>query len=173
MAEEWIDPNYNLVDIIEYEMKLEKRRCIEDFCIKFFKNYWENDCSIDPLVHSCHLLIKEKRLIMITKSLSTYSTEENFNTSFRTMCGELFKDSIVKNEYIVSLLAFCIELDTCLQEHVWYSPTILIKVLVNALEDVQFNPLTFSWNRLDLIDTIITSFILIIPPLLFFYELFK
>ena len=33
---EWVDPNYNFVDIMEYEMELEKRRRIEDFCIQFF-----------------------------------------------------------------------------------------------------------------------------------------
>ena len=42
---EWVEPNYNIVDITEYEMMLEKRRSTEDFVIKFFKNWDSNDAS--------------------------------------------------------------------------------------------------------------------------------
>ena len=68
MEVDWIKPDYKLVDLVEYEMKLERRRCIEDFCTMFFKKYWENDSKI--LIHACRSIIKEKRLVTITDVLS-------------------------------------------------------------------------------------------------------
>ena len=167
MADEWITSNYNAVDIIEYEMTIGKRRRIEDFCIEFFKD-WET-CAQLPLVQVCQRVIKEKKHYTITRDLSTYLTIDNFDVSFRTMCLELFKDT-VKDGHVVSLLVFCIELDTCLQHHTWYTLPILVESLVNALACVQFNPST--WNQSNLIDNVVTSFIIIVP-LLFFYILFK
>ena len=45
-GEEWIEPHYNLIDIMDLELELEKRRCIEDFCIRFFKE-WETSTTAD------------------------------------------------------------------------------------------------------------------------------
>ena len=58
---EWVEPNYNIVDITEYEMMLEKRRSTEDFLIKFFKN-WDSDDASDKLVVICRDLVKDQRL---------------------------------------------------------------------------------------------------------------
>ena len=187
MADEWITPNYTFVDIIEYEMELEKRRRIEDFCIQFFID-WETATatasSTKLLVYTCQQIINEKKLHTITKDVSIHLTMNNFDASFQIMCMELFKSdssSITKDEYVVSLLAFCIELNTCLQQeededHAWYTPRLLITSLIDALEDVDFNPLTFNWGQSEtdlMIDSIATSFIIIIIPLLFFYILFR
>ena len=49
---ELVEPNYNIVDIMEYEMALEKRRSVEDFVVKFFKNWESNDKSNNLVVIS-------------------------------------------------------------------------------------------------------------------------
>ena len=64
---EWIEPNYNLVDITEYEMMLKKRRSTEDFVIKFFKN-WESNNITDKLVVICKDLVTNQRLQRIVNS---------------------------------------------------------------------------------------------------------
>lgn len=169
--DDWRSPDYKLVDIVEHEMKIEKRRSIEDFCFQFFKDYWGETTA--ETVQICRLFIKERRLHSIVEDTFKYVTRENFATSFQSMCMELFKDDVIKDEYIVSLLIFCIDLDSCLQQYEWYSTSILIEVLVEALDRIHFRPHTFNWNRSSSIDTIIKSFIIIVPSLLFFYILFK
>ena len=171
MEVDWIKPDYKVVDLVEYEMKLERRRCIEDFCTMFFKKYWENDSKI--LIHACRSIIKEKRLVAITDVLSRELTIENFNDSFQSMCMELFKNNEVRDEYVVSLLAFCIELDSTLQDCAWYSLSLLITALVDALEEADFLPVSFNWNQKDLLSSVTASFIVIIPSLLLLYTLFK
>ena len=186
-GEEWIEPHYNLIDIMELELELEKRRCIEDFCIRFFKD-WENSTTTDNarnittsdvlLQQTCQLLIEEKRLYTTTKDLAIHLTMANFTTSFKAMCRELFRYG-TKDEYVVSLLAFCITLDTCMREHIWYTPKLLITSLIDALEDAYFNPLDFHWQRdqyqsaEDNNLSILTPFIIIIPSLLLFYNLLR
>lgn len=176
MMTSWLDePDYNFVDIMEFEMEIEKRRRIEDFVIRFFKD-WENADTTKLLVYACQQIIKEKKLNVITNDSFRDVTVRNFKVSFRTMCDELFDTNNVKDEYVVSLLAFCIELDACMKDQlIWYTPKLLITSLIDALERVHFNPATFNWNRSEgeLIETIVTSFVIIIPSLLFFYVLMK
>lgn len=176
MTTSWLDePDYNFVDIMEFEMEIEKRRRIEDFVIRFFKD-WENADTTKLLVYACQQIIKEKKLNVITNDSFRDVTVRNFKVSFRTMCDELFGTNNVKDEYVVSLLAFCIELDACMKDQlIWYTPKLLITSLIDALERVHFNPATFNWNRSEgeLIETIVTSFVIIIPSLLFFYVLMK
>lgn len=86
------------------------------------------------------------------------------------MCTELFKDT-VKDEYVISLLAFCIELCDYMKtaHHTWYTPKLLIIALINALEKACFDPRTFNLENSDLIGKILTPFMVIVPFLLFFY----
>ena len=168
MDNEWVTSNYNVVDIVEYEMKVEKRRRIEDFCITFFKDYWTTTNSKEPLVHTCQQVIKEKNY-SITSDISTHLTLENFDDSFQAMCLELFR-STDKNGYVISLLVFCIDLDTCLQDRMWYTVSLLIDSLVDALEYIHFNP---TINQTTLADGMTSSIVSILPALLLFYILFK
>ena len=177
-ATTWLEPDYNIVDIIEFEMEIEKRRRIEDFVIQFFKD-WENAATTKLIVYVCQqLIIKEKKLYTITNDSFRHVTLVNFKVSFQAMCDELFgNNNNVKDEYVVSLLAFCIELDACMRDRlIEYTPKLLITSLIDALERVNFNPVTFNWNRQtggELIENILTSFLFIIPSLLFFYVLLK
>ena len=172
MEEGWVSPNYSLVDVVEYEMKLQKRRCIEDFCINVFKDYWNNGTT--PISRACHQLIDEGRLCSITETISTSITLDSFESTFQAMGSELFANGIVKEEYVISLLAFSIKLDTYLHNYMWYSSLLLITALVKTLEEACFDPLSFKWNQIeDTINVIITSFIVIVPCLLFSFFLFK
>lgn len=181
---DWFDPDYNFVDIMEFEMEIEKRRRIEDFVIQFFKD-WETatPATTNLLVHTCQQFIKEKKkLYAIASDSFRHVTAGNFKGSFHAMCMELFANNNVKDEYVVSLLAFCIELNIYMQDHIWYNtPKILITSMIDALEQVHFNPVAFNWNRtmegrqeeMMLIENIVTSFVIIVPSLLFFYFLLK
>ena len=168
---EWVKPDYKLIDLMDYEMKLERRRDIEDICIKFFREYWSQ--SIDFLIHSYEVIIKKKRLGNITQDLSREITPNNIKDTFQTMCTELFKGGETPDAYVVSLLAFCIELGSNLEECVWYTPNMLITILVDALEKVEFYPRYFYWNSQSLLDSLITLFGIIVPSLLFLYALLK
>ena len=171
MASEWVGPNYSVVDIAEYEIRIEKRRRIEDFCLQFFKDYWTTTNSKVPLVQICQQAIREKDYA-ITERSASHLTLENFDDTFQAMCLDLFKNTD-KNGYVVSLLVFCIELDACLQDYTWYSISLLIDSLVDALEYVHFNPPSFNLNQSNLVDNVTSSVTNIIPALLLFYILFK
>lgn len=179
----WIEqPTYIFVDIFEYEMELEKRRRIEDFCIQFFKDY---EMSYDGgattknlLVYICkELLGGEQKIHAVMRDTFKHVTMKNFNRSFQDMCTELFKDGgggvVVKDEYVISLLAFCIELGDYMARHTWYTPKLLIIALINALEKAHFDPRTFNSENSDLISRILTPFIVIVPSLLFFYVVLR
>lgn len=182
-ADSWIEqPTYIFVDIFEYEMELEKRRRIEDFCIQFFKDY---EMSYDGcggttknfLVYICKELGREQKIhAAVTRDTFKHVTMKNFNRSFQDMCTELFKDGgdTVKDEYVISLLAFCIELGDYMKaaHHTWYTPKLLIIALINALEKAHFDPRTFNSEK-DLISRILTPFIVIVPSLLFFYVVLR
>ena len=173
MEVDWNDYSYKFVDIMEYEIELEARRCIEDFCIQFFKD-WDCYSSTTSLVLTCQQVVKDKRLHKVTQDLSQYLTLDNFNGKFSEMCIMLFpEDTSAKDEHIVSLLAFCIELDGCLQNCSWYSPRLLISCLIDALARIDFNPIAFNWtqSRSDIVECILSSFLVIIPPLMLFYLL--
>ena len=172
MEEGWVSPNYSLVDVVEYEMNLEKRRCIENFCITFFKDYWDGVNT--PLARTCRQLIKERRLCTITEKISTSISADTFDSAFQAMGSELFVNGVVKDEYVISLLIFSIKLDLCLRDCIWYTSSLLINALIKTLEEARFNPLTFKWNRSDdTVNAIIRSFVIIIPCLLLSFILFK
>lgn len=168
---EWVEPKYNLVDIVAFEMKLEKRRRIEDFVIQFFKDWDSRDNSI-LLVSICEDLAKDRRLCNITQDSFKYTTLENFQSSFYTMCTELFTKG-AEDVYIVSLLAFCVVLDDVMNKHIWYCSSLLFTSLIDVLEDNNFDTHKFErkWNHKDVFGGIMTSFAIVIPALLFFYIL--
>ena len=175
-ATDWLNPNYNLVEIVEFEMQIEKRRRIEDFIIQFFKDWETVASSKSLLVYTCQQLIKERRLCAITQDMCRHVTMGNFNDSFQAMCTLVFDNGNVKDEYIVSLLAFSIKLDECMHDYIWYTPKLLITSLIDALERVHFDPGAFDWDQSegDLLQRIITSsFSILIPSLLFFYILLR
>jgi hypothetical protein len=165
---EWVEPNFNFVDIVEYEMCLEQRRSREDFVLKFFKD-WEAKNDSNLMVEICQDLRMDNTLHLITDDLFNYVTIDNFATTFRSMCLELFKNEI-KNEYIASILTFCTVLDEVMKSHLWYSSSLMLKSLTNALEESSFCVKRFNWNR-NLQDSMKTnkSQFIIEPPLLFFY----
>jgi len=170
---EWVEPNFNFVDIVEYEMYLDQRRSREDFVLQFFKD-WESQNDSNSLVEICQDLITDNRLHMIVHDSFSSVTMDNFATTFRSMCLELFKDGI-KNSYIASLLAFCTVLDEAMKSHLWYSSSSMFTALTNALEESSFDVKIFKWNRhqRDLMKTIKSSLFIILPALLFFYFLCK
>ena len=179
-AENWIIPNYSFVDVYEYEMEIDKKRDIEDFCIRFFKD-WEiqRDASITTntsnfLVNICQQVVKEQKgFEEIMKTLPTSLTLNNFNDKFQAMCNALFENGTgVRDVYVVSLLAFSTGLHREMQGYEWYNWKLLFTSLTYALEKVNFNPRVFDYNQSSAsLQSIFTSFIIIIPPLLFFYIL--
>ena len=170
---EWIEPNYNMVDITEYEMMLEKRRSIEDFVIKFFKD-WECDDIPDMLVLMCKDLVTDKRLQKMVNEAFTYSNMGNFSRSFRNMCSELFSEKI-EESHITVIFAFSIALDRTMKAQPWYSSSYLYTALIDSLVDASFNATKFGWNRShrEMFKTFRFSLLIILPPLLFFYYLYK
>ena len=170
---EWIEPNYNLVDITEYEMMLEKRRSTEDFVVKFFKN-WESNDITDKLVVICKDLVTDQRLQRIVNEAFTYSSSVNFSRSFRNMCSELFSGKI-EDTHITALLAFSIVLDRTMKTQPWYLSSELFTTLIESLVEASFDATNFDWNRGhgDMLKALRFTMLIILPPLLFFYFLYK
>ena len=168
LSMEWVEPNFNFVDIVEYEMCLEQRRSREDFVLQFFKD-WESKNDSNLFVEICQDLITDNRIHMIVDDAFGYVTMDNFATSFRSMCLELFKDG-VKNEYIASLLAFCTVLDEVMTLRLWYSSSLMFKALTDALEESSIDVKRFNQNKnqRDSMKTI-KALIIILPSLLFYY----
>ena len=163
---EWIEPNYNLVDITEYEMMLEKRRLTEDFVVKFFKN-WESNDITDKLV-------TDQRLQRIVNEAFTYSSLVNFSRSYRKMCSELFSGEI-EDTHVTALLAFSIVLDRTMKAQPWYSSSKLFTTLIESLVEASFDATNFDWNggHRDMLKTLKLTMLIISPALLFFYFLYK
>ena len=170
---EWIEPNYNLVDITEYEMMLEKRRSTEDFVVKFFKN-WESNDITDKLVVICKDLVTDQRLQRIVNEAFTYSSLVNFSRSFRKMCSELFSGEI-EDTHVTALLAFSIVLDRTMKAQPWYSSSELFTTLIESLVEASFDATNFDWNRghRDMLKALKLTMLIISPALLFFYFLYK
>ena len=147
---EWVEPNYNIVDITEYEMMLEKRRSTEDFVIKFFKNWNSNDAS-DKLVVICRDLVKDQRLQRMVNEAFTYSSSVNFSRSFRDMCTELFSEK-VEDSHVTVLLAVSIVLDRTMKAQPWFSSSHLFTALIDSLVEASFDANNFKcrcWNHID------------------------
>lgn len=173
MEETWIEPNYNMADIIEYEMNLERRRNVEDFVLQFFKD-WESNDESRLLVMICKDLVKDTRIRSIIDDTFLYVTQQNFSTSYRHMCLDLFKNG-VEDHYMVSLFVFSIVLDQTMKSHIWYSSGLLYKCLIDVLEEVCFEPKNFGWYKtcIDLMKTITSTMVIILPPLLFFHDIVR
>ena len=169
---EWIEPNYNLVDITEYEIMLEKRRSTEDFVIKFFKN-WESNDITDKLVVICKDLVTDQRLQRIVNEAFTYLSLVNFSQFYRKMCLELFRGEI--DNYITILFAFSIVLDRTMKAQPWYSSSELFTTLIESLVEASFDANNFDWNEghRDMLKTLKLTMLIISPALLFFYFLYK
>ena len=186
----WIVPNYSLVDVHAYEMGIYKRRRIEDFCIQFFKDL-ESTEHIDTvdvdndttkfLVRMCQRLVREEEKFReIMKTLPARLSLENFTGDFQEMCNILFKGGTdVRDEYVISLLVFSTELHRVITHgeasYAWYDCKLLLISLSDALERAGFNPCTFKYHEHSsgILRTIITSFIITVPALLFFYIVCK
>ena len=169
---EWIEPNYNLVDITEYEMMLKKRRSTEDFVIKFFKN-WESNNITDKLVVICKDLVTDQRLQRIVNKAFTYLSLVNFSQFYRKMCLELFSGEI--DNYITILFAFSIVLDRTMKAQPWYSSSKLFTTLIESLVEVSFDANNFDCNEghRDMLKTLKLTTLIILPAILFFYYLYK
>ena len=170
---EWVEPNYNMVDIIEYEMMLEKRRSTENFVINFFKN-WESNDITDKLVVICKDLVTDQRLQRMVNEAFTYSNLGNFSRSFCNMCSELFSER-VEDRHITVLLAFTIVLDRTMKAQSWYLSSHLFTALIDSLVETSFDPAKFDWTKNHEKESkpLRFSLLMILPPLLFFYYLYK
>ena len=170
---------YQLVDVLSFEIQVERRRRIEDFCLYFFKDFWSGKQE-SSLAQICRDV--EKKNDDISRSITMYITKENMDASLQAICSELFRgndyaDIILTDAYIVSLLIFCIQLDKFLRSREWYSPVILLTSLVNALITFDFNPIHWNLSRDRGINTtprqLYTSILTVVPALLCFYIMFK
>ena len=166
---EWVETNYNIVDITEYEMMLDKRRSTENFVIKFFKN-WESDDITNKLVVVCKDLVTDRRLQRMVNDAFTHSSLENFSRSFHNMCSQRVKES-----HIAALLAFSIVFDRTMKAQPWYSSSHLFSALVDSLIEASFDPEKFDWtkNHGNDLKTLRFPLLLILPPLLFLYYVYK
>ena len=168
-----MEPDYNIVDITEYEIMLEKRRLTENFVINFFKK-WESDDISDKLVVHCKDLVTDQRLQKMVNEAFTNSSLFNFSRSFRNMCSELFSER-VEGSHVTVLLAFSIVLDRTMKAQAWYLSSHLFTALIDSLVEASFDPAKFDWveNSGNELKTLRFSLLIILPPLLFCYYLYK
>jgi len=113
----------------------------------------------------CRQIVDGKKLSKINIQ-SYYITKETLDSTIKSICEELFHYQC-KKEYIITLLAFSIELDKHLKEKSWYHISKLINILTLQLERIEFDPRTmldefnYSW------------FLILLPVLLLLFYLFK
>lgn len=150
------------------------------------------------LVDICYQVAKKEQenFQQITKALVDRLTLENFDGTFQRMCTLLFENGTdVREELVVSLLAFTMTLHgelmcrnhtttttittvstttTTATTTAWYTWELHCTSLVHALSRADFNPNTFSYKRNnDILQSIFTTFIAIIPQVLCFYILLR
>ena len=88
----------------------------------------------------CRQIVDGKKLSKINIQ-SFYVTEETLDSTIKSICKELIHYQC-KKEYIITLLAFSIELDKHLQGESWCHISNLINILTLQLERVEFDPRT-------------------------------
>ena len=96
--------------------------------------------------------------------------EETFKSTYEKMCRELFQYG-AKPQYIVSLIAFSLQLDSHMQQKMctWYQTEMLISLITSALQKMEFVPNNFVYNNTKTWKEYCYDSLLILVPIFFFY----
>ena len=118
------------------------RDMIKQFCCEFFH---DDKCDLRTIIrNNKHLYSKIETPIL---------TEENFDSVIHKVSTELFTVRPAHKPYVTALLGFALKVDHRHQRHSWYKQDRLINILVEVLDNVEFNPKTTNYILL-LIDFI-------------------
>ena len=83
------------------------------------------------------------------------------------MCIELFQYD-AKPQYIIALIAFSLQLDVRMQA-TWYQTDILIDLLHDNLQKINFDPCNLPWRDNTWKDYCYNAFLILVPTLFFCY----
>jgi len=123
-------------------------REIKKFCITCFTD-WKNDNFTSSLMQMCKEICECYDFHSITELFYTTTTSnETFKCAYQLMCDKLFQQFGAKPQYILTLIAFSLQLDVRMQPLCsWYQTDLLINLLHNVLQKVDFNPRNLPWNN--------------------------
>ena len=122
---------------------------IKKFCTACFSD-WKNNNFTSPLLIMLKEVISKNPTFNSSIELFCMITNiEEFTCTFQLICNDLFQYG-GKPQYIVTLIAFCLQLDVHMQSlYSWYQTDMLIDLLCDVLQKIDFNPCTLSsWNNI-------------------------
>ena len=149
------------IDVVDTPWYDIKHKNITKFLQEFFRN-WKSGNHITSLLRTCRSIIRRKRLSSINIGTLNF-TSATFETSLQKVCQEVFKYNY-KLEYVITLLAFTIEVDERLERESWYATGRLISVLASELANTPFDI-----KRVYIEESSYSMFLLIIPTLFLIY----
>ena len=134
------DTAWSLVFMDESSMTA-REKSIYEFLTNFFL-YWRAGKESSWCLKTCRRIISKKEMSAINIQ-SLQLTEQSFDSTYQGICEEVFRYKY-KKEYVISLLAFSIELDRHLEKESWYTTDRLVSTLTNQLGKTEFEPSTMK-----------------------------
>ena len=116
-------------------------RDIYEFLTNFFIDF-STGKDTSRCLRTCRHILERKELPEVDIQ-SLQITERTLDFAIQNICEELFRYQY-KVEYVITLLAFSIELDRCLESESWYSTERLVEALAKQLIKTDFEPTTMG-----------------------------
>ena len=140
---------------------------IKSFCETCF-NDWKACNFTTPLLKICKDINKNSEFDYFIELFSMIKNNETFKSAYEEMCGELFQYG-AKPQYIVSLIAFSLQLDSHMQKMcTWYQTEMLISLITTILQKMEFVPSNFVYNNNKTWREYCYDSLLILVPVFFF-----
>ena len=117
----------------------QRRTEIERFCYDFINGNNNN-------THLHHLIDDYRHLLAQIDIEKMNLSKDTFNSSFQTICADVFTIRSTHNAYIIAILGYAMRINDYYQQNYcsWYDSDILIKSLTITLERIDFNPNQFT-----------------------------
>ena len=132
----YVDDDVVNVDKVDTPWNKIKRTRNTKFLQDFFAD-WKSGNFSTYILKSCSRIISRKQLSSINISALNFNAL-TFEESIQSVCKEIFQYTY-KLEYVISLLAFTIEVDNHLENESWYATERLISVLAMELTNTPFD----------------------------------
>ena len=147
---------------------------IRSFCETCF-NDWKVCNFNTPLLKICKDINENySEFNSFIELFGMVKDNETFKSAYEEMCRELFQYG-AKSEYIVSLIAFSLQLDWYMRKMcIWYQTEMLIALINTILQKLEFVPRDFVYtNDKTWKDYCYDSLLVFVPLFFFCYYCFK
>ena len=134
---------------------------VYEYLTNFFMDWHAGNYNTTTL-NTCRDIINNKKLSGIDLQ-SLNPTEQTLDLMYENICKELFRYQY-KTEYVITLLAFSIQLERQLEKQNWYTTEKLVETLTKQLLKTDFDP-----NTMDNSKFFCSSYLINIPALFLSY----